>query len=394
MLSHFAVKNEADTFEPAEYFVESNEPAHAEKCSEGNFVVCIQLNHPNHRVNEDEQDPVEISRHRYQRTTSDSELSKIKCNSCPKLFKYKQGLQKHWDLEHNPSNIFPCSKPACASRCKTLKNLHAHIRTHDPPREGIDSLQCHRCLKMFSSKKQLSLHFYTHREKFFCCDLCESKFNNREQLKNHLLRHVGLFQKKFSPQRIICDECSCLVLSHKMKRHKMIHHSNEKPFKCDFPNCSAAFSDGRILNDHKNIHLKIKPYKCEYCCESFRSGANLRLHRVRHTDPDRYRCDQCQTNFVTKQALQKHNRKHTEDPENRPYACEHPGCNSTFKQKDHIRNHIRRTHEKTEEVFPCTMENCTKVYDRKDALGKHMRKAHNVCKRKPRVFSAPEITFV
>lgn len=67
----------------------------------------------------------------------------------------------------------------------------------------------------------------------------------------------------------------------------------------------------------------------------------------------RYRCDSCQTSFVTKQALQKHNRRHTEDPELRPYACDYPGCNSTFKQKDHVRNHIRRTHEKSEEVFVC-----------------------------------------
>lgn len=72
-----------------------------------------------------------------------------------------------------------------------------------------------------------------------------------------------------------------------MKRHKLIHHSDEKPYKCD--QCNAAFSDSRILSDHQNIHLKLKPYKCEYCDEAFRSGANLRLHRVRHTDPDRYR---------------------------------------------------------------------------------------------------------
>lgn len=142
-----------------------------------------------------------VVRIKYQRQV-DASWSKIKCDLCPKLFKYKQGANKHWDLEHNPQNTFEC--PKCSSRCKTLKNLHAHIRTHDPPRtEGVASLQCHKCLKIFDSQKQLSLHFYTHREKFFCCDKCGSKFNNREQIKNHVLRHVGLFQKKVSHQRII-----------------------------------------------------------------------------------------------------------------------------------------------------------------------------------------------
>lgn len=312
------------------------------------------------------------NRVKYQRQVEDSVGSKVNCDFCTKVFKYKQGAQKHWDLEHNPANSFPC--PKCTSRCKTLKNLHAHLRTHEAPREeGLENLQCHKCLKIFQSQKQLTLHFYTHREKFFCCDKCGSKFNNREQVKNHVLRHVGLFQKKVSHQRIICDQCSMMVYSHKIKRHKLIHHSDEKQFKCDDPECTAAFSDSRTLNDHKNIHLKLKPYKCEYCSEAFRSGANLRLHRVRHLDPDRWetepfsqqtlnenfysifrhRCNECQTSFVTKQALQKHNRRHTEDPEIRPYACDYPGCNSTFKQKDHVRNHIRRTHEKTDEVFSC-----------------------------------------
>lgn len=151
-----------------------------------------------------EHNPANVNRSKYKRQPDDPQWSKIKCDSCPKLFKYKQGAQKHWDLEHNPSNTFECPKASCNSRCKTLKNLHAHLRTHDPPREAdLNDLQCHKCLKVFDSQKQLSLHFYTHREKFFCCDICGSKFNNREQIKNHVLRHVGLFKKKSSHQRII-----------------------------------------------------------------------------------------------------------------------------------------------------------------------------------------------
>jgi Zinc finger, C2H2 type len=241
----------------------------------------LQKHHSN------EHDPANANRVKYQRQSENEETSaKINCDLCPKSFKYRQGLMKHFDLEHNPANTFPCTQ--CNSRCKTLKNLHAHIRTHDPPRqESLDSLQCHKCLKMFSSPKQLSLHLYTHREKFFSCDRCGAKFNNREQVKNHVLRHVGLFHKKSSHQRIICDQCSMMVYSYKMKRHKLIHHSDEKPFKCDIAGCSASFSDKRILQDHQNIHLNLKPYKCEHCPEAFRSGANLRLHRLRHTDPDR-----------------------------------------------------------------------------------------------------------
>lgn len=237
-----------------------------------------------HYINE--HNLVNASSYNQKRSEDQETALKVSCELCPKTFKYKQGLMKHFDLEHKPENTFPCTK--CNSRCKTLKNLHSHLRTHEPPRkENLSSLQCAKCLKMFPSPKQLSLHLYTHREKFFTCDRCGAKFNNREQVKNHVLRHAGLFNKKASHQRIICDQCSTMVYSYKMKRHKLIHHSDQKPFKCDIAGCSASFSDKRILLDHQNIHLKLKPYKCEHCPEAFRSGANLRLHRLRHTDPDR-----------------------------------------------------------------------------------------------------------
>lgn len=240
----------------------------------------LQKHHSN------EHNPMNAGRVKYQRQNDSDEASKVACNLCPKTFKYRQGLMKHFDLEHNPDNIFPCTK--CSSRCKTLKNLHAHLRTHEALRDdNLDSLQCHKCFKMFSSPKQLSLHLYTHREKFFSCDKCGAKFNNREQVKNHVLRHAGLFHKKSTHQKLICDQCSMLVYSYKMKRHKIIHHSEEKPFKCDIADCNASFSDKRILQDHQNIHLNLKPYKCEHCPEAFRSGANLRLHRLRHTDPNK-----------------------------------------------------------------------------------------------------------
>lgn len=152
-------------------------------------------------------DPVSSSRVKYQRRSDDPSIPKIQCKLCPKVFKFKQGLEKHWYLEHNQSNAFPCTK--CTSRCKTLKNLHAHLRTHDPPRpEGIDKLQCDKCFKIFPTPKQLSLHRYTHREKFFCCDICGNRFNNREQIKIHVQRHVGLTKARPSLHRIICDECS------------------------------------------------------------------------------------------------------------------------------------------------------------------------------------------
>lgn len=46
------------------------------------------------------------------------------------------------------------------------------------------------------------------------------------------------------------------------------------------------FTELRILNEHKNIHLDLRPFVCEFCSEAFHNSANLRYHRKRHLNPD------------------------------------------------------------------------------------------------------------
>lgn len=95
------------------------------------------------------------------------------------------------------------------------------------------------------------------------------------------------------------------------------------------------FTELRILNEHKNIHLDLRPFVCEFCSESFHNSANLRYHRKRHLNPDGlcinidgklwliysfffinilgYKCPVCNESFVNQQSLRKHHiRQHVE----------------------------------------------------------------------------------
>lgn len=46
------------------------------------------------------------------------------------------------------------------------------------------------------------------------------------------------------------------------------------------------FTELRILNEHVNIHLDLRPFVCEFCSEAFHNSANLRYHRKRHLNPE------------------------------------------------------------------------------------------------------------
>ena len=63
--------------------------------------------------------------------------------------------------------------------------------------------------------------------------------------------------------------------------HRYIH-SKEKPFKCD--DCGKGFCQNRTLAVHKILHFEEAPHRCPICQRSFNQRSNLKTHLLTHTD--------------------------------------------------------------------------------------------------------------
>jgi KRAB domain-containing zinc finger protein len=116
------------------------------------------------------------------------------------------------------------------------------------------------------------------KEKQFFCDKCGNRYMFRESLRKHLLRHVNPTNSgktgRVAREKTVCFDCGLLVDPSIMKRHIQVHHSDYRPFKCEEPGCKTTFFDVTKFNDHKNIHLGIRPYVCEFCGETFHYASN------------------------------------------------------------------------------------------------------------------------
>lgn len=61
-----------------------------------------------------------------------------------------------------------------------------------------------------------------------------------------------------------------------IKAEKHIKHK----FQCE--ECMKCFSSNQSLNEHRNLHKNVRPYKCHICEKSFRYGSQLCIHRRHH----------------------------------------------------------------------------------------------------------------
>jgi hypothetical protein len=128
-----------------------------------------------------------------------------------------------------------------------------------------------------------------------------------------------------------------------LKRHRRLH-SGEKPYRCDYPDCLAAFAYSHDVTRHKRVHTKEKPYKCNYlgCHVSFAYSCDLIKHKRLHTGEKPYKCSHpgCQSAFSCASNLNVHKRTHTGE---KPYKCKYQDCHASFTQSSHLKRH-EKTH--------------------------------------------------
>lgn len=247
--------------------------------------------------------------------TMDAEVRMFYCNYCSNGYKHKQTMERHLAKEHNV----------------IVQKNRLSVKPEGPERS-------------------IAAETYRKKEKNLICDLCGQRFLFRESLRKHLNRHVASKKRgkiaRLAREKIICDQCSKLVVPSLMKRHFQVHHDDYRPFRCGEEGCKTSFFDITKFKDHQNIHLNVKPYICEFCNEAFHYGSNYRQHKLRHTHPDRFKCEICSSCFVSTKSLRLHMRLHTEDPNApKPFSCDQDGCDKTFRYIDRLKLHIFNVHQ-------------------------------------------------
>lgn len=282
---------------------------------------------------------------------------KFDCDSCPKSYNFKSGLQRH-TIVHSTDRPFSCYM--CENNFKDKKTLKRHIRTHIGEKTHI----CDTCGKAFLEKKNLMQHLRSHLdERPYTCDICQKSFKANRDLTIHLATHSDI--KPF-----LCEVCKKRFHSQiSLNKHRRYHSVQEetKQFICGI--CSREFKNNSALRVHVFGHSGVKRFPCNICEKKFTRKNGLKRHLLSHTGEKPFECEKCHKLFSDRCLLKSHVRIHSGE---RPFVCEI--CRLAFRSRSCLNGHFR-THF-GERPFVCSI--CQESFTRKNSLKRHLLTRHSI----------------
>lgn len=145
-----------------------------------------------------------------------------------------------------------------------------------------------------------------------------------------------------------------------------------KVFFCNW----IFFSQKPGLKSHMLTHTGEKPFKCDFpgCEWTFRLKGALTDHkRAIHENAKKHVCEWpgCNKRFLQQCHLKKHIMGHADI---KPFACDWPNCNYKAVTMAYVTNH-RKIHT-GEKNYECTFPNCNKRFVKSSHVNRHRQRCH------------------
>lgn len=240
------------------------------------------------------------------------------CETCGDIFWTTLDFFNHNCSVTINNSTFHISEVQCEVCGSVFSNADHHNCLAD-----FDRL-CHTCGFVFQTFNEFDAHVCK-TKKIQRCHFCSAKYRYKSNLKNHILKHLGVNakclkgpytckfcgasyrRKAFHEQHIESKHCSQTLGKLSVVVEKTSHTKSSKmEYKCD--QCSKLFSNNSNLMLHRQMH-KFK-HSCQVCNAKFLRQGDYCAHVMGHLVVHKFQCDECGKGFGTAKCLENHKIRH------------------------------------------------------------------------------------
>ena len=289
------------------------------------------------------------------------------CDQCDKKFQSNYNLERH-KRSHTGEKPYSCD--FCQQSYINSQDLKKHLFRHTGEQSRVDfnenAIKCKFCVDKLNGYQALLAHYKdSHGEAYasyivdvcvknsqFQCELCESSYARKSDLKMHTL-------KVHPDNRKVLEKVEQLpFVSHRQTKGQ--------EFTCDL--CDYGCQRRGDLTRHfqlRHPEISVQYTECRLCYQKFKTPAQLKIHMEGHTE---YRaCEICGKEFYMKNNYDRHMRTHTGE---RPFKCDI--CGKCLSSKINLEKHMF-IHTGADKPFSCNYCEFSSVA-KHDLFHHHIRK--------------------
>nr|CAI5830839.1 unnamed protein product [Callosobruchus analis] len=344
-----------------------------------------------------------------------TETADITCIHCNAVFKRKRNLDDHIVRKHPDFIAFVSSKihecTHCSYRTAMKANLDHHMLKHHiymlrclhceatfKRKTGLDNHvirkhphfiasvsskmhECTYCTYKTTMKSNFAKHLLKHRADKLMCTACNKQFRHKGKLDDHTIRKHPHLIASVTNKIHECSRCAFkTVIKATLAKHIKKH--SHKLSKCI--HCNAIYKhkiglDDHILRQHPELIASVssKMHECTHCAFKTVLKANLALHMLEHHETAD-RCNHCNSTFKSKPALNDHIINRHPDfmasISSKIHQCKY--CTYKTTWKSHFARHMLAHPETADSRKLSKCIRCNTEYKHKIGLDEHILRQH------------------
>uniref|UniRef100_A0A336MVL8 CSON004812 protein n=1 Tax=Culicoides sonorensis TaxID=179676 RepID=A0A336MVL8_CULSO len=222
----------------------------------------------------------------------------------------------------------------------------------------------------------------------FQCPMCTKRAKDPTEIKSHIisshLKNLSVKARKIEAKRLTekltpsCEDCGrkCLKKPKNREEHKYIHYKI-KPYKCDL--CDKyATAHKEILRKHMQGHLRLyRRHGCFYCDADFASD-NKRNNHIHENHADKLiTCDKCGLILLGRKEAKDHLKQHMKQNESNNLMLECDRCIGGIRFPNehvlamHKEQHTREDNYNARKKLNCHL--CERRFNSENVFKGHIR---------------------